>query len=324
MSWGFWTRPRKAWAPAGAAHTLLIVAGKVPIGDTGILYAAGRAVSIGAPAGAAVVGVADGIDAMDADSLPAGRLAELIGSTVDWQPPRSLLNLVAKQRLAEAEVTAVCDAVAVLGWHRANAFSGADGTPSAPGELPGRRRLLSSGRSLYPRIDPVAIVLCESADGERCLLGRGAQFPAGMYTCIAGFVEHAEQAEAAAAREIAEETGVRCGPVRLVASQPWPCGRGGSCELMLACAARAVPGGEAIDVAGGAEGGRGELEDARWFTRAEVRAMLAREGGDGTALWVPPTFAIANRMIARWAERDPEWPALQTPEAPVEQATSAL
>jgi NAD+ diphosphatase len=323
MSWGFWTRPRKVWAPAGAAQTLLIVAGKVPIGDAGILYAVGRAASIGPPAGAAVVGVADGIDAMDADNLPAGRLTELIGSTVDWQPPRSLLNLVAKRILAEAEVTAVCDAVALLGWHRANAFSGADGTPSTPGDLPGRRRVLSSGRSVYPRIDPVAIVLCVSADGQRCLLGRGAKFPPGMYTCIAGFVEHAEQVEAAAAREVAEETGVRCGDIRLLASQPWPCGRGGSCELMLACAARAVPGGEAIDVFSGPEGGKAELEDARWFTRDEVRQMLARESGDA-GLWVPPSFAIANRMIARWAERGLEWPDRLALDAPIEQATSAL
>lgn len=74
------------------------------------------------------------------------------------------------------------------------------------------------------------------------------------YTCIAGFVEHAESAEAAAVREVSEETGVRVGAVALVASQPWPCGRGGSCELMLACAARAEPDSEAIDVSGGAAG----------------------------------------------------------------------
>ena len=314
--WGFWTSPRpKTWVPTvGAAHTLLVVAGKVPLGDSGLLYASGRAATIGAPAGASVVRVADGIDAMDADSLAAGRLAELIGSAVDWQPPHSLLGLAGKKLLAEAEATAVCDAVSLLGWHRANQHSGADGSETKPGELPGRRRFLSSGRSLYPRVDPVAIVLCESADGQRCLLGRGSKFPPGMYTCIAGFVEHAESAEAAAAREVAEETCVRVGPVALVASQPWPCGRGGACEIMLACAACAEPGGEAIDVSGGAAGEvAGELEDARWFTREEVREMLAREAGSAASFWVPPPFAIANRMIMRWADADPAWPTLGSP-----------
>jgi len=67
-----------------------------------------------------------------------------------------------------------------LGWHRANQHSGTDGSETSIGEYPGRRRVLASGRSLYPRIDPVAIVLVESADGLRCLLGRGSKFPPGM------------------------------------------------------------------------------------------------------------------------------------------------
>lgn len=128
-----------------------------------------------------------------------------------------------------------------------------------------------------------------------------------MYTCIAGFVEHAESVEAAASREVEEETGVRCGPVAIVASQPWPCGRGSHCELMLACAARAIPGGEAIGLG---EDARAELEDARWFTRPEVLEMLASEAGRGPALWVPPPFAIANRMISRWAGGHLAWPKL--------------
>ena len=33
-----------------------------------------------------------------------------------------------------------------------------------------------------------------------------ARFPKGMYTCVSGFVEHAESVESAAAREVAEET----------------------------------------------------------------------------------------------------------------------
>ena len=77
----------------------------------------------------------------------------------------------------------------------------------------------------------MAIVLVESHDGTRCLLGRQAAYNKGMYTCISGFVDFAEAAERAAAREVHEETAVVCDPasVRLVASQAWPVGRGDNC-----------------------------------------------------------------------------------------------
>ena len=113
-----------------------------------------------------------------------------------------------------------------------------------------------------------------------------------------------------------EETGVVCAGVSLVGSQPWPIGRGGHCELMLGCLARAAPDGEAIDVTAHAGApGTGELEDARWFTRAEALAMLEastapppRGGGGGgaaaaePALRTPPPFAIAHHLIRRWAQ----------------------
>ena len=44
---------------------------------------------------------------------------------------------------------------------------------------------------------------------------------------------------------------------------------------------------------------RHELDDARWFSRAEVVAALA--GEDGAAFLPPPRFAIARTLIERWA-----------------------
>lgn len=41
----------------------------------------------------------------------------------------------------------------------------------------------------YPRTDPSVIMLVISADGKRCLLGRKKQFPAKMWSCLAGFME---------------------------------------------------------------------------------------------------------------------------------------
>jgi NAD+ diphosphatase len=211
-----------------------------------------------------------------------------------------------------SEVEAAVRAISLLAWHLDSVYSGADGTPTSfTPACGGRRRKTASGRTMYPRMDAVAIVLVESADGQRCLLGRQASYPPGMYTCISGFVEHGESAENAAMRETHEETAVVCTPgsAQLVASQPWPCGRGNHCELMLGVFARAVAGGETIDcgaggalMAGGAQG-VAELQDARWFSREEARTMLERSVKKSWAageLLVPPPLAIAHALISRW------------------------
>ncbi|MND03512.1 NADH pyrophosphatase [compost metagenome] len=43
-----------------------------------------------------------------------------------------------------------------------------------------------------------------------------------------------------------------------------------------------------------------ELTDCRWFSRAEVKAMIAGKHSDG--LFIPPPFAIAHQLIKAWAE----------------------
>ena len=42
-----------------------------------------------------------------------------------------------------------------------------------------------------------------------------------------------------------------------------------------------------------------ELEDARWFTRDEVRAMVEQRHPDG--LTRPPPIAIAHNLMRAWA-----------------------
>jgi NAD+ diphosphatase len=133
------------------------------------------------------------------------------------------------------------------------------------------------GNQVFPRIDPAIIVLV--SDGERALLGRQATWPAGRYSTIAGFVEPGESLEDAVAREVLEETAVVVQESRYHSSQPWPF----PSSLMLGFEATAAPG--SIARAGS------ELEDARWFTRDELRA--------GTAV-LPPSTSISRRLIERW------------------------
>jgi NAD+ diphosphatase len=131
----------------------------------------------------------------------------------------------------------------------------------------------------FPRIDPAIIVLV--CDGERALLGRQPGWPPRRYSTIAGFVEPGESLEDAVAREVEEETGVRITEARYDSSQPWPF----PSSLMLGFRARAAPG-SAVRVSG-------ELEDARWFTRAQLAA--------GEAL-APPSHSISWRLISGWLE----------------------
>jgi NAD+ diphosphatase len=132
------------------------------------------------------------------------------------------------------------------------------------------------------------------SDGDRVLLGRQASWPAGRYSALAGFVEPGERLEDAVAREVLEESGVTVADVRYVESQPWPF----PVSLML--------GFQATYAGGEPAPGDGELEDVRWFSRAEVAAALDAGhgdwigGADADRLMVPPPTAIARLLLDRW------------------------
>jgi len=132
-------------------------------------------------------------------------------------------------------------------------------------------------QELFPRIDPAIIVLV--SDGERALLGRQASWPPRRYSTIAGFVEPGESLEDAVEREVAEETGVRVTGLRYDSSQPWPF----PSSLMIGFQASAAAG-SSVRVSG-------ELEDARWFTRAQI------DSGEALA---PPSQSISWRLIETW------------------------
>lgn len=137
-----------------------------------------------------------------------------------------------------------------------------------------------ASHEFFPRIDPAIIVLV--TDGERALLGRQAGWPAGRYSTIAGFIEPGESLEDAVAREVLEETGVVAYRARYDSSQPWPF----PSSLMIGFQAKAEPGSPIVLGT--------ELEDARWFTRTEVRS-------EGIPL-VPPSHSISFRLISTWLQ----------------------
>jgi NAD+ diphosphatase len=192
--------------------------------------------------------------------------------------------------LPGAQLGTVAYATGLANWARATRFCGGCGAATEAREG-GHLRVCANGHHHHPRTDPVVIMLV--TDGDRCLLGRQAIWPAGRYSALAGFVEPGERLEDAVAREVLEESGIVVGDVRYLESQPWPF----PASLMLGFFATYVSG-EPVP-------GDGELEDVRWYAREEVAAAISGsddwiDGPGVDQLMVPPPTAIARTLLDRW------------------------
>jgi NAD+ diphosphatase len=177
-------------------------------------------------------------------------------------------------------------AKALLLWQTRARFCGACGHPT---------RLSRAGHSArcgnpdcrletFPRLDAAIIVLVQHQG--RALLGRQAGWPPVRYSTLAGFVEPGESLEDALRREVFEESGVRVAHSRYHSSQPWPF----PASLMLGFMAEASDPNIALG---------DELEDARWFSREELRAAVARR-----EVRLPPRISISRRLLEDWLEAD--------------------
>jgi len=210
-----------------------------------------------------------GVFAADLSGLDRAEALTLAGAT----DVLDVRRLVASLDAALASTLAL--GRGLLRWNREQQFCGACGQP-AESERGGVQRRCTGegcGRLLFPRIEPAVIALVESrGEPRRCLLARHAQSVSGTYALLAGFVEIGESLEDAVRREVAEETGVRIGGVRYVASQarPFPAG------LMVGFRARAVTEAITVDPS--------ELEEARWLGRAELADYLSRHPGRGDSI----------------------------------------
>lgn len=174
----------------------------------------------------------------------------------------------------------------LIEWHNRNGFCSNCGSVTELFRAGWGRKCGTCQAEHYPRVDPVVIMLAEY--GGRVLLARQAQYPAGRFSALAGFVEPGESIEEAVARELLEEAAVEASNVRYVASQPWPFPG----SLMIACLADAASGEIVLDT--------NELQDAMWVDRDEVRAALAGEPSARFA--APPPFAIAHTLLLHWLE----------------------
>lgn len=164
-------------------------------------------------------------------------------------------------------------------WRATHRFCGRCGAPLLSRRAGHVRHCAACRHDSFPRLDPAIIVLV--SNGERALLGRQPGWPPGRFSTIAGFVEPGESLEDAVRREVLEETGVSVEEVAYQSSQPWPF----PASLMLGFTARAHVAMPVLH--------DGELEEAHWFTRAEVA---------GGAVRLPPPEAISRRLIDAWLQ----------------------
>ena len=226
----------------------------------------------------ALLGLEDGIatfavDLSDLGDDPARNALAGFGEFRDLRDFGGLMTAPEASLMAQAR--------GLINWHRRHGFCGVCGAPAHIRDAGHLRRCGNAdcGVEHFPRTDPAVIMLV--ADGERCLMGRQAEWPEGLYSTLAGFVEPGESLEEAVAREIWEEAGITVRDVRYHSSQPWPF----PASLMLGFYATATS--TDIKLAGD------ELDDARWFHRDELR------NPDDTTRLPRPT-SISRRLLDDW------------------------
>ncbi|MGB0101105.1 MAG: NAD(+) diphosphatase [Nocardioides sp.] len=202
----------------------------------------------------------------------------------EWSPLRGLLPHLADDSLASAPL--VFHALGLAEWLFGTRFCPRCGEPLRPTKS-GHELVCAHGHSQFPRTDPAVIMVVAAGDPgtpeERCLLGRQPVWPEGRFSTLAGFCEPGETLEDAVRREVLEEVGIVVGDVEYFGNQPWPL----PASLMLGFVARAVTTEISVD--------EHEIEEARWFTRAEMRALA--EAG---TLVLPGGVSISRSLVEHW------------------------
>ena len=190
-------------------------------------------------------------------------------------------------RLPPADAAILGGAKAMFEWRRRHGYCANCGQATLPADGGWKRVCDACRAEHFPRTDPVVIML--PTHGGRCLLGRQAAWPKGMYSALAGFLEPGETIEEACAREVREEAGLETVEVRYHSTQPWPY----PSSLMIGLFAEVADDQATPD--------QTELEEVRWFTRAEIAAVLR---GEFEGAFAPPPMAIAHQLLKTWSESE--------------------
>ena len=192
--------------------------------------------------------------------------------------------------LPGGEAAILAEARSLIDWHARHRFCAQCGSPTRVESAGWVRRCPECRASHFPRTDPVV----DHAGGARRVRAARAQPAARRQPLFVPrrFMEPGETLEEAVRRETIEEAGIRVGSVRYLACQPWPF----PSSLMTGFLCEALTEEITVDPE--------ELAEARWFSRDEIRAMVARAAtgpDDPTQLSLPGPVAIAHHLCRRWS-----------------------
>ncbi|MDQ3280644.1 MAG: NAD(+) diphosphatase [Acidobacteriota bacterium] len=255
-----WSDPR--------TRVLALSAGKPLVRDAQLAFLPGTAArNTNAPLlGVDTSGAA--VFAIESDSAPEGASFEELRAVA--------------LTLSHEEAAMVAVAKSLFEWHARHGFCSVCGHRSDVASAGWKRVCPQCKAEHFPRVDPVVIML--PIRGDSCLLARQSPWPAKRMAPLAGFVEPGESIEEACAREVKEESQLIATRVTYHASQPWPF----PSSLMF---------GLFVEVEGEAVADGVELEEVRWLTRDEARAVLAGTHPDVLA---PNRYAIAHELLTVW------------------------
>ncbi len=192
-----------------------------------------------------------------------------------------LRPLISSGALSAEELTILAQARSLIHWHERHGFCANCGVKTEMQDAGYRRHCQACGADHFPRTDPV-VIMAVRHEGK-ILLGRQKAWAEGMFSALAGFMEPGETIEQAVAREVAEEAGIKVGKISYITSQPWPF----PANLMIGCVADATTTDIKVD--------EKELEQARWFSSAEIKLMLNRKHPEN--LYASNPYAIAHAVI---------------------------
>lgn len=310
-------RLRERWPSARVV--LLDDKGRTPVRSGSDTLATRQALEFGdePPADALFLGQWQDIDhwAVSREPEHAGEPVRMRGSWGFWvEAPKVDGELWLELRghgdlLDDTSAGLFTTALALRNWHRRAGFCARCGGRVRVEQFGWAARCESCGREEYPRTDPAVICLVHDdvgVNGEHVLLARQPVWPRERFSVLAGFVEAGEALESCVIREVGEEVGVPVRDVRYLGSQPWPFPR----SIMLGFAARA-------DRSAPIRPARGEIEEAHWVSRAEVRAAFQDSqtrdpdakptpiGGGAANMVLPGNSSIARVMLESWASAEP-------------------
>lgn len=197
--------------------------------------------------------------------------------------------------LSIADRGLMVEAIAIAQWHARHHACPMCGGPTVWRDGGWSTFCENDGSPHFPRTDPAVIMLVHDG-ADKIVLGRQAVWPEGRFSVLAGFVEPGETLEAAVSREVKEEVGIEATDVEYVGSQPWPF----PASVMLGFTAIANGSQSLVPV-------DGELAEAAWFSRDEVRSMYGWEDSAASrpgARSMPGSISIAHHLIKAWVDRD--------------------